>query len=225
MKWLNTLLLIGMLATIVRLLLFRQFKNSIVTAMLYYMLCYTLFSIAALALYYIYHIGNNLYLFHFLTPLLYGLTSYYFYKILEKAYLKKIVLTTGVLFSIACIFLSILIQPLHQNNSYAVVLSSTLIIIWGLLYLRQVFTADTPVEISAQPAFWISSGLLIHSIGKLFIQGLLNYWMAHNISLARKIYPLDYVFDFLLLLCIHIALHALRKSIVKKTIAINHYWT
>jgi hypothetical protein len=167
-----------------------------------YLLLWAGVSTLALVLYYLFHVRNNLFLFHFFTPAGYACLCAFFSGLFHTAGIKKIIRHSVWIFTVLCILLSAFIQTVKMINSYAVLIESILVIIWGLLYLHQVFISEATTRPHTELLFWICTGLLLHFIGKLFIQGTMNYLIRHNIELAKEIYNFDYYFDYLLLICI-----------------------
>ncbi len=208
---LNTLILVFFFITLFILAKHCKEKNIIIKILLWYVSSWAICSIVALTLYYLLNNNNNLFLFHFFVPVQYGIIALFFFQVFEKKYLKHQALYSIYFFCIVCLLLSLFVQKTSVNNSYAAVIESVLVIVWVLLYLRQVFSSNVFTPLHTKLAFWISTGLLIHFVGKLFIQGTINYLI--DINMAQKIYPLEYIFDYLLLLSINVGVYS--KKIFK----------
>lgn len=145
------------------------------------------------------HVRNNLFLFHILVPLEYPLLATLYYKVFQGRLLKKAVAFSVPLFVGICIFLSLFVQDIRTNNSYASILESILMIVWTLCFFRELMLLQQVTLLYRYPMFWISVGLLFYFTGSLLIEGPLNYLMARSMQLALRVYQIEYLFKYLLL--------------------------
>jgi hypothetical protein len=98
------------------------------------------------------------------------------------------------------------VETPDKNNSYARILEALLVTISALLYFRQIFSLEKLFDLKQEPLFWINTGLLFYFIGTVFLQGSLNYLIENNIGAARKLYQVQYVFEFAFFLLVNLAL-------------------
>lgn len=149
---------------------------------------------------------NNLFLSHFLTPIEYTFLAAIYYRSLESRPVKWIILASIPLFVIGCLLLSVYAEELDQNDSYAKIIEAILVTVWVLGYFKEVFGTRRLLSMHQDPLFWISTGFLTYFIGSLFIQGLLNELISYNMTMARSLYPAQYLFEYNLFIQIGIAL-------------------
>ncbi|HZH95162.1 MAG TPA: hypothetical protein VEY06_04720, partial [Flavisolibacter sp.] len=154
----------------------------------------------------VFEVKNNLFLYHIFTPVEYLLFCLIYYRAFESSVLRKSVLWSIIGFVVVCIYLSLFVEPLEINNSYAKVIESLLITVWVLLYFRQLVSADKIINFNKEPLVWISLGLLTYFIGNLFTEGMFNLLVKEYAPLAQRLYSYTYLFEYNLFLQMNIAL-------------------
>jgi hypothetical protein len=141
---------------------------------------------------------NNLFLFHFFTPVEYILLATLYYQSLKGRRIKKLVLLSIPLFIAYSVFSSVAIQKFSSNNSSTIIIESILMILWSLLFLREVLLYQEVMNLTQFAMFWITVGILFYFTGNLVIEGMLDYMIRHSMELARRIYRFSYLFSYLL---------------------------
>ena len=136
---------------------------------------------------------NNLFLFHIYTPAEYVILSLLYWKLFTNTFIKRWIIISIPCFLLASVFLTVFVQGVENNNSNAVLIESTLLCTWSLLFLRETILLQQIESLLLYPMFWVSAGILVYFIGSLFIEGLLNYLIKHSIPLAKKLYLLEYI--------------------------------
>ncbi len=131
---------------------------------------------------------NNLFIYHVLVPVQYAIYSLIYYLRIDSGSIKKIILLSVFLVAAAALVLALTIQPLHSYNSYVIVLSNFLIVMWILLYYRQLFIQLKIIKLEREPLFWISTGLLFYAFGSFFVEGLMKELIDYSLALASKYY-------------------------------------
>jgi hypothetical protein len=172
-----------------------------------YLVVLAVFSTAAMVLRLVYHVKNNLFLFHILTPVEYLLLSCIYFFYLKSITMKRLIALSMVLFVVVAVLLDRWVEKPEVNNSYIRVTESLLITGWILFYFRQMMQKRLSEDFYAMPVFWISVALLFYFIGTLFIQGLLNYMIQHGSEVALKLYYAGYIFEYLLFILVIVALY------------------
>lgn len=170
-----------------------------------YLAIYTLFNSTAWLMQQL-KTKNNLFLSHFLTPIEYSFLAVIYYRSLESPLVKRIILVSIPLFVTGCLLLTLYVEKLKENDSYARIVEALLITFWVLDYLKEVFGTHKLLNIHRDPVFWISTGFLTYFIGVLFIQGLLNELIKHDLAMASTLYRSQYLFEYNLFIQIGIAL-------------------
>ncbi len=114
-----------------------------------------------------------------------------FYKHLKKIIFKKIALLFFPFFLTAVIVNFTFIQGFDRTfNTYAFLLGSFFIVVFCCFYFYESVLPDQiDLQLSKQPFFWISSGLLIFYLGSVFINALFQYLISNDLqSEGKKIY-------------------------------------
>ncbi|HEY0271599.1 MAG TPA: hypothetical protein VGC22_00385, partial [Chitinophaga sp.] len=145
-------------------------------------------------------VRNNLYLFHVFTPLEYALLAFLYARSFHSRLLRALAGISIPVFGITAALLTVFVQPVTTNNSYACILESLLLILWVLCFLGEVLLQQQVTLLYRYPLFWISVGLLFYFTGSLLTEGLLSYLLQHAMALALAVYRLEYLFKYLLLL-------------------------
>lgn len=148
---------------------------------------------------------NNLFLFHFFTPVEYCFIAAIYYQNLSVELTKKIIICSAAVLIIISFVSANFIEGLAKNNSYAGIVSNLFVIGLCVLYLIEIYRCEDNSDLKKNPLFWITFGLLFYNSGNLFIQGSLNYLMDRNMRVAGVIYNISYSFSFILFLSIIIA--------------------
>jgi hypothetical protein len=141
---------------------------------------------------------NNLFIFHISTPLEYLILAMLYRSVIINERLKKIIAVSIPVFIGFSVLSSLFLQKPDENNSYAILLESVLVISITLFYLREVLLLRQIPELHRFAMFWISAGVLFYYAGNLLVEGLLNYMIAHSITLARRAYFFGHVFKYLI---------------------------
>ena len=131
---------------------------------------------------------NNLFIYHLLVPIQYIFHSFIFYYYIESNKIKKIILFSIPVVIVTAIFLTFSIQPIEKYNSYVIVITSFFTCAWILIYYRQLFIQLTIINIEKEPLFWISTGLLVYSLGNFFVEGLMKELIEHSMEMAKWYY-------------------------------------
>lgn len=216
--WLNIIFFFLLYFAIVVVATYKKVYGNVLKIVMVYLVVWAVLMHLATGIYYFFGFENNLFIFHLLVPASYAILSEFFYEQFESKNIKRCLIFSVYLFTGICILLSLLVQPFNVNNSYAVILQSVLIVFWVLLYLRQIYNSSGIMMVHTSIAFWFSIGLLIHFIGKLFIQGSLNYFIASNPQLGQKLYLADYFFDYVLLIAIIFSTYRMANTTKQKKI-------
>jgi hypothetical protein len=150
-------------------------------------------------------LGNNLFLYHILTPIQYSFIALLYRDQIQNPRYKKIIIASIPLFILFSLAISGTIQGFSDYNSYALLLKYILTILWILVYLRQLVVAEYYTSLQREPLFWISTALLIHAVGNIFVEGLANYLIANFGNYFTKIYYIYSVLNYMLFLFFTIA--------------------
>lgn len=143
-------------------------------------------------------VKNNLIIFHIATPFEYLFLGLLYYQAIINATARKLVLVSIPVFIALSVFFSLFVQHVDENNSYAIIAEAILVITWSLFYLREIMLLQHITVLHRYSLFWITVGLLFFFTGTLFTQGMLNYLITNDMQLARSIYRVSHIFEYLL---------------------------
>jgi|SRR5579859_296046 len=194
----NKLYFILLLVTLISYLSVSRKEEYYQRIVIIYLILLLLTDVASVYLVKVVGLRNNLFLFHLSTPLDYTLLALLYRSVIINRTVKKILTISIPVFIGLSIFLSIFVQKINENNSYAIVAESLLMIFLSLFYLREVLLFQQATVLLRFPLFWISVGVLFFFIGSLLIEGMLNYLMSKSMDLARRAFRIGYIFKYLL---------------------------
>lgn len=155
-------------------------------------------SATAIGLTYYAGIKNNLFIFHITTPLEYLIISLLYRDAFVNTAIKKMISISIPFFILGSIVLSVFIQSIQSNNSYVVILESIILIIFSLLFLREVLLLQQVMILHRFPMFWISVGIMFCYTGNLITEGMMNYMVRQSMELAMRTYRFSFIFKYLL---------------------------
>ena len=151
---------------------------------------------------------NNLFIFHFALIFVYAAFANGFYFALKIREIRRLLMLSVGVFSVAAVGFMLTIQPLSQYNSYALTLANVLLISWSLVYLYAAYSEMKLVRLERDPFFWVSVGLLFTSLGNFFANGLMSYLIRESRPYAYKVYLLEEVMTMVLFVILCVAVLA-----------------
>jgi len=155
-------------------------------------------SIVAIVIVDLNHASSNLVVFHLLAPVEYAVLSLLYHHTFRDTRIRRAILFSIPLFIALSALFSLYVQRIDTNNSYIVIIESTLITLWSLLFLRETIMLQRESALQKFPMFWVSIGLLFYFVGSVSVDGLLNYLMDFSMDLARRVYRMTFVLKYLL---------------------------
>ncbi len=141
---------------------------------------------------------NNMILFHVLRPLQYTLTCFYLIEVFSNGLIKKALIFSVPLYILLSLFFSFKVQTILEYNSYGILTYNFLVIIWILLFFKELLVNAYVDNLLIYPAFWISIGLLFYCVGTSFSEGLMNYLINHHRIYALSFYYIGIILSFFL---------------------------
>jgi hypothetical protein len=122
--------------------------------------------------------------YHFYIPLEYGMWGSYFYIVIDKVLVKKLVRLSIVLFTITSFFCSLTIAKFQHFPSLQLNIEGLLLIIWATF---AIFTIEIKhnVGIFSRPIFWVCIAVLIfYSLISSFM-GVYNFISKSRADLLK----------------------------------------
>ncbi len=114
-----------------------------------------------------------------------------FYIHLKKSILKKLVLYFIPLFILAVLFNLLFVQGFNKTfHTYTFLLGSFFLVVFSCCFFYESVLPDKiDDQLSKQPFFWISSGLLIYYLGSVIINALFDYLTTNDLRIeGMRIY-------------------------------------
>jgi hypothetical protein len=139
------------------------------------------------------HWGNhytvdNLWVYNiFLVPQ-YLLYAVFFYRQIESAVFKKIIISTGIVFPVIAVLNIFFVQSIYIINSINLVTADSLILLFTAMYLEQLFKQEPALRLSNNPMAWICLGAILYHLANIPYVLLLNYLWQNNPSLATSFF-------------------------------------
>ncbi len=127
---------------------------------------------------------RNYWIYNVFTTIEFVFYSYLFYLHLKKPVFKKIVVWFIPVFVLLVILNILFKQGFNKTfNTYTFLLGSFFIVIFCCCYFYEsVLPENIDQQLSKQPFFWISSGLLIFYLGSGIINALFEYLRSNDLQ-------------------------------------------
>jgi hypothetical protein len=141
---------------------------------------------------YLWHYNNNNHwIYNSFHILRFSLFAFFYYKMLEPEYIKRIIKYVSFLIIVFGIADYFFIQSPYKMNNYMVILTNISQIFLSLLFFRQLLQAPNIVRLSKHPAVWISLATL------LYCSVSLPFFIFYNYLYQGKVqhYVLIYLHD------------------------------
>jgi hypothetical protein len=128
---------------------------------------------------------NNLPLLHFYTIAECLLLLAFYGLLFRRKFVSLLLLVSGILFLVFCLYNFLVLQSLYQFNSYTRPVEAVIIIVLSVIYLYRKSAEDTNVSWARQPSGWIVTGLLLYFSGSLSQFAFSNI-ISHLASVQTK---------------------------------------
>lgn len=114
-------------------------------------------------------VGSSLPIYVVYTLIEYLLISLFYYLLARNTLQHKIIFWGSVAY--ICVFLAVLngVDNIGEHFGYLSAAESVLIVLWVLLYLRQIMYHQIDMDLKRAPTFWISTGFLLYFLGSFFL--------------------------------------------------------
>jgi hypothetical protein len=157
------------------------------------------FIVESIGFYLLFYTPRQTYfLYHFYVPFEYAVLALVYSKAISKSWKKKVILISVPAFWLLHLFLSLFIQKIEGDNSYAIMVSLILIVVLSLGYYYELLQKEGSAPLFRDPLFWISTGNLIFYSGVFFLMGFLQYLAKEDLALAKKLMVINYSLNYIL---------------------------
>jgi hypothetical protein len=150
--------------------------------------------------------NGNMFIYHIFTPVEYLLYCYYFLLNFSSKKIRKAILFSMPFFVLFSVISTIAFQKYYAYNSYSLLLKYCLLIIWVMLFLKELLI-EKPVEnLLRLPAFWVSVAILFHSAINIFIDGFANFILENEPGDFKITYTIYSITNYILFLLLFVSL-------------------
>lgn len=149
------------------------------------------------------HGENNLLLYNILSVYEFSFYCYFLFNIIDSRLTKKTIVFVSFLMPIILVYNLLYFQGAHQFSTLTFIPSSILLIIFGLIFIYQIFNKAEFVDLKREPSFWICISLIFYFSITVSIIGNLNYIATLSksyINLSHSILLTVNCFHYLLFL-------------------------
>lgn len=114
-------------------------------------------------------VGSTLPVYVMFTLIEYLLISLFYYLLVLNTLQQKIIFWGSIAY--ICIFFGVLnsVENIGGSFGYLSAAEAVLIVLWVLLYLRQIMHHQIEMDLKRSPTFWISTGFLFYFLGSFFL--------------------------------------------------------
>jgi len=122
---------------------------------------------------------NNLFLYHLLIPFQYLTLAFVFRENILSQNIKNNILLSVVFVFLFALFSGIFFQKLTEMPFLVILITRLLLLIWVLIYLKDLLNTPEPEPLTSVPTFYVSIGVFV-SIISLFQMGVMHYLISDN---------------------------------------------
>jgi hypothetical protein len=137
------------------------------------------------------HHIQNLWLYHFSTPLELILTlGVFFYWSTEKRF-RQLIVFFSIAFVLLCAVAIATFEPLSVSDDLMVNVASAIQILCGITLLISVLLDENSV-LKNDPRFWVAAGIVFYAAGTLFLFGFYTALVTISLDLFKIVWPLNW---------------------------------
>jgi hypothetical protein len=104
----------------------------------------------------------------------YPILAIYYKQVLVSKIIRKALNVFIILYPLFWLSIFLFVYGSNQWNAYAIMVGDLFIIIFSVLYLFELFTAERLVAFAKHSEFWIAVALIFYSCCELPITGIIN---------------------------------------------------
>lgn len=170
------------ISLLVAIFLYTRKRNKIILYFIPFLLTTVL--IELVGWWYLSKVIRNYAMYNVFTTLEFLFYSMLFYQHFKKPVLKKMILVFVPTFIVLVVLNMLFVQGFNKTfNTYTFLLGSFFIVVCCCCYFYESVLPDKiDQQLSKQPFFWISSGLLIFYLGSVIINALFEYLRSNDLQ-------------------------------------------
>jgi hypothetical protein len=136
------------------------------------------------------HKIQNLWLYNLSTLVEVTFLSFIYSKAIEMPAVRKVIHWFLGFYVVLFLVNATFFQGWHEFHTFTYVAGGLALLTWVGIYFIQLVQTPQFADLTRQPLFWISTGLLFHYTGKTPYLGMLNYLIENHLDVAKKYYVL-----------------------------------
>jgi hypothetical protein len=165
--------------------------------------------------------SNNI-IYHFFTPVEFGIYTIAFSKFLGKGFWRKIVIASFFVLVIAEILNTIYFQSLGQSNTNIMILVGIFLVFFSLVLFAKIKDDRIYDNLLNEGVFWINSAVLIYYSFNILVWGFHSIQIYNLVRPPMFIYSINQVFSALLYLVFTYAIYLSWSNHSNKSLKITH---
>jgi hypothetical protein len=134
---------------------------------------------------------QNLWLFHFSTPLELMLTLGVFFYWSNERWFRQLIVFFAITYVVFSAIATATFEPLSISNDLAANISSAIQIFCGIALLISVLQDEKSV-LKNDPRFWVAAGTVFYAAGTLFLFGFFTTLLTISDQLFKSIWPINW---------------------------------
>jgi hypothetical protein len=147
-----------------------------------------------------FHLFSNNVIYHFFTPLEYGLYVIIFSKIFESKRVIRLLYASWAILVLAEIFNTIYFQPFDQTNTNIMILESVLLVFFSLLLFLKIKDSLKYDNLLTEGVFWLNSAILVYYSFNILVWGFHSFKIYNMDNPPVIIYKVNLLFSAFLYL-------------------------
>ncbi|CAM3856748.1 hypothetical protein MUGA111182_13550 [Mucilaginibacter galii] len=125
---------------------------------------------------------ENVNLFNITTVIEFVIFYFLFYKNINSAVLKNIILYAMPLYVVLAAVNQLFIQGFNNFHTYTMLVGTVFIIVFVFFYFYEAFSDKEPLSLPKEPMFWISIGLFLFYLGDFTYNLMQPYFIKNHMQ-------------------------------------------
>jgi hypothetical protein len=147
-----------------------------------------------------FHLFSNNVIYHFFTPLEYGLYVIIFSKIFESKRVIRLLYASWAVLVLAEIFNTTYFQPFDHTNTNIMILESVLLVFFSLLLFLKIKDSLKYDNLLTEGVFWLNSAILVYYSFNILVWGFHSFKIYNMDNPPVIIYKVNLLFSAFLYL-------------------------
>ncbi len=123
---------------------------------------------------------NNMYIYNFFSVFEFVFYMFIIQQMISNAIAKRVITITMIIYPIIAIINILFIQGVKRMHTITYAFGCLLIVIACIYYFLELFRHPKSINLSADPAFWLCSGLLFYYCCSFPLFAFVSYWAKYK---------------------------------------------